>query len=79
MSKTLKSMTAGMMVAFLLGVSPAYAFLGRAVRRTVMAVKTGTGVADKTTEDELNNKINSKLEYLKESHRLDRTARQEKP
>ena len=79
MSKILKGMIAGLVVASMLGASPAYALFGtRVVRRVAMAAKTGTGVADKTADEEVNSKINSNLEYLKESHRLDSTTHQEK-
>jgi hypothetical protein len=78
MSKKLNGVIAGTVVACLLGVSPAYAIFGSTVRRTVMAAKAGAGVADKTSDEEINDKINANLAYLEEEHRLDRTAMQEK-
>jgi len=80
MSKFVQGMISGMVIACLLGVSPAYAFfVAKAVRRTVAAAKTGTEVAGRTSYEETNDKINANLAYLKEAHRLDPSARQGNP
>ena len=78
MSSMFKGMIAGMVMAFLLGVSPAYALFGRAIRRTVMAAKTGTTVAGQTAKGEDGSRADANLEYLREKHRLDKTALPEK-
>lgn len=80
MSKIFKGMIAAMVIACMLGVSPVHAFfVAKAVRRTVGAAKAGTEVAGRTSYEETNNKINANLAYLKESHRLDPSARQGNP
>jgi hypothetical protein len=74
----LKIIVAGMIAVSLLGASPAFAFWVGKVARAVGAAKTGTTVADKTSEDEVNKNIDANLAYLRESHRLDRTDQPEK-
>ena len=75
----LKKMIIGMMAASLMGNSPVFAFWVGKAARAVGAVKTGTTVADKTSDDEVNKKIEANLAYLRESHRLDSTSRPSKP
>ena len=74
MSRILKIMAVGMTVVFLLGNPLAFAFWVGKAARAVAAAKTGTTVADKTSDDEINKKIDANLAYLRESHRLERTS-----